>query len=239
MGRRSGWWRSSATRVCTPPSVCWLGLPELGEALVPASMARLPPHTMRRSSSQGCGRDGRDGYLSSLALPVMEARPEEQRQAHTDLAALTELPPTWASSAPALLPRQEPPPSRLHRSRILRCPTAGSDTIYRRVCFLRRMYCHRHGCSISCASSIHSGPLQPFLPQVQASSPSPPIRHTNIVDLAAPAPLPPFTDHELRKGRPLALLCTLPPPVATAPPLAAPRPPQKVVPHQLIHRTHL
>lgn len=191
---------------CNPrvhTAICLLaGLPELGEALVPASMARLPRTDAAQHLAKAVAEMDEMAYLSSLALPVMEARPEEQRQAHTDLAALTELPPTWASSrmrfyhAKNLLHRAYTAPhSSLPNSwighdlpaRLL--PTAhvlSSPWLQRLMRLVHPLW------PAAAVSTAGAGLIT--LPTSSATPSS--------FDLAAPAPLPPFTDPSFAKDDP-------------------------------------
>ncbi|SNX83285.1 uncharacterized protein MEPE_01992 [Melanopsichium pennsylvanicum] len=91
---------------CNPrvhTAICLLvGNPELGEALVPASLSHNAPvwgnGDGESSNAEKVSNMDEISHLSSLSLPVMESRPEDQLGTHIDLAALRELPPTWASS---------------------------------------------------------------------------------------------------------------------------------------------
>ncbi|EST07577.1 hypothetical protein PSEUBRA_002662 [Kalmanozyma brasiliensis GHG001] len=85
---------------CNPrvhTAICLLvGNPALGEALVPASQA----HSLKVTGPSIKEAETMDelSYLSALSLPVMERPPETQLATQADLDALTALPPTWASS---------------------------------------------------------------------------------------------------------------------------------------------
>lgn len=83
---------------CNPrvhTAICLLvGNPELGPALIPKTLGQNSISEV----NGGLGETDELSYLSSLSLPVMEAPPEAQSATQTDLAALKDLPPTFASS---------------------------------------------------------------------------------------------------------------------------------------------
>lgn len=188
---------------CNPrvhTAICLLvGNPALGDALLPSSL----------SSSRGDGATTAKeiaemdeiAYLSSLSLPVMEPAPSTTFATQIDLVALSDLPPTFASSrlrfyhAKSLLSSAY---TSVH-STALPNSWIGHDLPAR---------------LLPSASLLSSHPLQSFMrfihplwPQEAIATPGakltiPQSRGKETFDLAAPAPLPPFTDPSFAKDDP-------------------------------------
>ncbi|SPO24787.1 uncharacterized protein UTRI_01769_B [Ustilago trichophora] len=191
---------------CNPrvhTAICLLvGNPALGEALVPASLSRNGPVWGNGSNAEKVAEMDEMSYLSSLSLPVMESPPESQVGTQTDLAALTQLPPTWASGrirfyhAKSLLSRAYTstdtalPQSWIGHdlpARLL--PTASLLSSY----WIQRLMCLIHPLWVKHAEGTAVGQII-TIPKTLSES--------TAFDLAAPAPLPPFTDPSFAKDDP-------------------------------------
>ncbi|SPO23091.1 uncharacterized protein UTRI_01769 [Ustilago trichophora] len=194
---------------CNPrvhTAICLLvGNPALGEALVPASLSRKDPVWGSGAGGSNAGKVAEMDeitYLSSLSLPVMESPPEAQEGTQTDLAALTQLPPTWASSsirfyhAKSLLSRAYTssdtalPQSWIGHDLPARLiPTASlfsSHWIQRLMTLIHPLW----------AKDAEGAVVGQIITISKTSSES------TTFDLVAPAPLPPFTDPSFAKDDP-------------------------------------
>lgn len=189
---------------CNPrvhTAICLLvNHPDLGEALVPASLSRHG--TKRDHASAKVEETDEISYLSSLSLPVMESPPDTQLSTQADLQALTSLPPTWASSrvrfyhsksllqqayaSTAALPQSwighDLPSRLLPNSRLLSRPWVQS--IMRAVHPLW---------STASTAAVDSSVIT--IPTTTTTG-------TVSFDLSASAPLPPFTDPSFAKDDP-------------------------------------
>lgn len=194
---------------CNPrvhTAICLIvGSAALGEALVPASLSRSPQRSSNGPSSEEVGKMDELSYLSSLSLPVMESPPETQLATQADLNALTALPPTWASSrvrfyhAKSLLQRAYSDDAALPQSWI------GHDLPARLL----------PSASILSGSWVQGlmrlvHPLWSDAPVAPGQVITIPTtsqggREATSYDLAASAPLPPFTDPSFAKDDPWPL----------------------------------
>lgn len=190
---------------CNPrvhTAICLLvGNEALGEALVPSSLSGTGTKRAQPDRSAEAYIDEVE-YLSSLPLPVMEPRPSSQNGTQIDLAALSSLPPTFASSrlrfyhAKSLL-------SRAYNSSTLPAlPNSwiGHDLPARLLPNLTLL--------ASPSTQRMLGFIHPLWPKAVVATPGAQVvrvgqdGNSKTFDLAVPAPLPPFTDPSFAKDDP-------------------------------------
>lgn len=201
---------------CNPrvhTAICLLvGNPDLGDALVPSSLS-----TTHKASPGDGAQTAKDvaemdeiTYLSSLSLPIMEPPPSITSATQTDLAALSDLPPTFASSR-----------LRFYHAKSL---LSSAYTCPHSAALPNSWIGHDLPARILPSSSLLSSPfiqsiiafIHPLWPEKAVATPgavkvtipraSQQVREQGdggvVFDLASPAPLPPFTDPSFAKDDP-------------------------------------
>ncbi|KAJ1601376.1 hypothetical protein NDA14_001915 [Ustilago hordei] len=194
---------------CNPrvhTAICLLvGHPELGDALVPSSLtnSKVRATRDRAKTAKQVSEMDEISYLSSLSLPVMEHPQSVTCATQSDLAALSDLPATFASSRMRFYHARwlvswaytSPHSAALPHSWI------GHDLVARLI-----------PSAIFLSSPIVQGMMNfvhPMWPQkaiatagaTKVTIPTGVDKQMHL-DLAAPAPLPPFTDPSFAKDDP-------------------------------------
>ena len=202
---------------CNPrvhTAICLLvGNPALGDALIPASLSRSG------TGGESLGKVGEMdelSYLSSLSLPVMEAGEEEQHSTRTDLAALSQLPPTWASSrlrfyhAKSLLARAYTSNAALPQSWIghdlparLLPALLSPPWMQALMTVIHPLWAASGASGASTASTVSSAEAgDAAVIKIPSTTTATTTTSITAFDLAAAAPLPPLTDPSFAKDDP-------------------------------------